>query len=70
MIFYCLVPIADLTQAMINRSSSSCCSTMPQITIDSVVYYIVEFVQTTANTYDLYRWYSDIEIRSLIEANQ
>lgn len=67
--YYCLVPTNELTQAMINRSNSITSSDMPIIVINSINYYVVEFEETTATTYDSYRWYTQTEMQKLIEEN-
>lgn len=54
---------------MINRSNSITSSDMPIIVINSVNYYVVEFEETTATTYDNYRWYTQTEMQKLIEEN-
>lgn len=66
---YCLIPIAELTQAMINRSTSNISTQIRQITISEISYYIVEFAETTASTFDNYQWLSLNEIKTIIEAN-
>lgn len=66
MVYYVFVPTADLTQAMKNRAIQSVRRTA--VTIDSVVYSIVEIeaariVLTTI--FDTYVWYSATQARDI-----
>lgn len=67
---YCLVPLLQLTQAMINRSTSCETCEIPTITINAIDYYIIKFEETTASTFDNYRWYTQSQMQEIIGANQ
>lgn len=63
---FVLVPTADITQAMINRSVVSQESDFPEVTHDSVQKYVVgidkDDIKLT-DIFDGYKWYSEEEIK-------
>jgi len=66
---YIEVPINDITNLMVFRSTSTKLKDMPQVTHTGLVYYVLEFDSpqiNLTNIYDIYTWYTATQIKDRI----